>query len=81
LGSFATLLVFASQGKASIITPLAALYPVVSVPIAILFLGERISLREAAGIFLALGSVAALSCETGTQAQAQTTSSRTKSIA
>jgi transporter family protein len=64
LGNFAILLAFVSQGKASIITPLTALYPVVSVPIAILFLGEKIGLREAIGIVLALASVAALSWET-----------------
>jgi drug/metabolite transporter (DMT)-like permease len=64
LGNFAILVAFASQGKASIIAPLAALYPVVSVPIAILFLGERIGGREALGILLALASMAALYCET-----------------
>jgi len=64
LGNFAVLVAFASQGKASIITPLTALYPVVSVPIAILFLGEKVGLREGVGIFLALASVAALCCET-----------------
>jgi len=63
LGNFAILVAFASQGKVSIIAPLAALYPVVSVPIAILFLGERIGVREALGILLALASMAALSCE------------------
>ena len=64
LGNFAILVAFASQGKVSIIAPLAALYPVVSVPIAILFLGEKIGVREALGILLALASMAALSCET-----------------
>ena len=63
LGNFAILLAFASAGKASIIAPLAGLYPLVSVPIAILFLGEKIGLRETAGIALALASVAALSFE------------------
>jgi uncharacterized membrane protein len=71
LGNFAILVAFASQGKASIITPLTALYPVVSVPIAILFLDERIGAREAIGIFLALASVAALSCETQPPAKTQ----------
>jgi drug/metabolite transporter (DMT)-like permease len=63
LGNYAILAAFASQGKASIITPLTALYPIVSVPIAIIFFGERIGWRESAGILLALISVAALSCE------------------
>ena len=63
LGNFAILLAFASAGKASIIAPLAGLYPLVSVPVAIVFLGEKIGLRETAGIALALVSVAALSFE------------------
>jgi drug/metabolite transporter (DMT)-like permease len=63
LGNFAILLAFASAGKASIIAPLAGLYPLVSVPIAILFLGEKIGPRETAGIVFALVSVAALSFE------------------
>lgn len=63
LGNLAVLAAFAAHGKASIVTPLAALYPVVSVPIAIGFLGERVSVREAAGIGLALVSVIALSYE------------------
>lgn len=64
LGNLAVLAAFANQGKASIVTPLAALYPVVSVPIAIGFLGERVGAREATGILLALASVAMLSRET-----------------
>lgn len=61
LGNLAILLAFARNGKASIITPLTALYPIVSIPLAIALLGEKISAREATGIFLALASVAALS--------------------
>jgi drug/metabolite transporter (DMT)-like permease len=63
LGNFALLAACASAGKASIVVPLTALYPAVSVPIAILFLGEKIGLRETVGIFLALASVLALSHE------------------
>ena len=50
-------------GKASIIAPLASLYPLVSVPIAITFLGEKISGRETVGIVIALVSVVALAWE------------------
>jgi drug/metabolite transporter (DMT)-like permease len=64
LGNYAVLVAFASEGKASIIAPLSALYPVVSVPIAIFFLGEKIGSREALGVLLALASVVALSWET-----------------
>ena len=63
LGNYAILLAFAQDGKASIIAPLAGLYPLVSVPIAILFLGEKIGPRETAGIVVALVSVAALAWE------------------
>lgn len=64
LGSFAVLTAFANDGKASIVSPLAALYPVVSVPLAIGFLGERVGGRELAGIGLALFAVVALARET-----------------
>ena len=61
LGNLAILLAFARNGKASVITPLTALYPVVSIPLAIVGFGETISLRELSGILFALASVAALS--------------------
>jgi drug/metabolite transporter (DMT)-like permease len=64
LGNFALLAACASAGKASIVIPLTALYPAVSVPVAILFLGEKVGARETAGILLALASVIALSHET-----------------
>lgn len=63
LGNFALLCAFASHGKASVIAPAAGLYPLVSVPIAILFFGERISVREGAGVVVALAAVVALSLE------------------
>src|SRR5688572_29390271 len=63
LGNLALLFAFARDGKASIIAPLAGLYPAVSIPVAILFLGERVTPREWGGIVLALLAVAALSCE------------------
>ena len=63
LGNFALLAACASAGKASIVIPLTALYPAVSVPIAILFLGEKVGTRESVGILLALASVIALSHE------------------
>lgn len=61
LGNLAILLAFARGGKASVITPLTALYPVVSIPLAVIGFHEKISAREVFGILLALGSVAALS--------------------
>ena len=64
VGNLALLKAFASHGKASVIGPLAGLYPVVSLPIAIFFFGERIGVRETIGIILALTAVVALAMET-----------------
>jgi uncharacterized membrane protein len=64
LGNLALLAAFARDGKASVIAPLAGLYPAVSVPLAILCLGEKTNAREAAGIVLSLVAVAALARET-----------------
>jgi drug/metabolite transporter (DMT)-like permease len=61
-GNFAVVLAYA-DGKASVITPLAGLYPVVSVPVAVLVLGETVGARTAAGIACALAAVLALSIE------------------
>ena len=61
LGNFTVLLAFSSGGKASIIAPLAGLYPLVSIPIAIVALGERIGWRYELGIAFALAAVVMLS--------------------
>lgn len=62
-GNLAVLTAFARGGKASIIAPLGSLYPVVSVPIAVLVLGETVGRREIIGILFALVSVVALAME------------------
>jgi bacterial/archaeal transporter family protein len=62
-GNLAILAAFARGGKASIITPLTGLYPVVSVPIAVFLLDQPVGAEKAAGIALALVSVVALSWE------------------
>jgi transporter family protein len=61
-GNYAVVLAYA-DGKASVIASLAGLYPVVSVPVAILLLGETIGARAAVGIVCALVAVLALSIE------------------
>jgi bacterial/archaeal transporter family protein len=66
LGNFTILLAFSSGGKASIIAPLAGLYPLVSIPIAIIALGESIGMREKLGIASALAAVVMLSLPTET---------------
>ena len=63
IGNFTILLAFASGGKASIIAPVAGLYPLVSIPIAMIALGERIGWRESLGIACALAAVVMLSLQ------------------
>ena len=60
-GNMALLFAFARDGKASVITPLAGLYPIVSIPLAIFLFGERIGSREAIAILCALAGIAAVS--------------------
>jgi len=64
LGNYALLAAFAHGGKASVITPLSGLYPIVSVPLAMYVLREHAGAREIGGILVALASVIALSWET-----------------
>jgi uncharacterized membrane protein len=63
LGNCTILLAFAAGGKASIIMPLTGLYPLVSIPIAILRYGETMDWRGSAGAVLALAGVVTLSYE------------------
>jgi drug/metabolite transporter (DMT)-like permease len=62
-GNYAFLAACARGGKAAVVAPLGSLYPLVSVPIAVLFLGEQLGWREVGEIALALLSVTALSWE------------------
>jgi drug/metabolite transporter (DMT)-like permease len=64
LGNYTLLKAFATGGKAAIIAPLAGLYPVVSIPIAIAYFGERPGVLQAWGIVLALVAVVLLAMET-----------------
>jgi uncharacterized membrane protein len=63
LGVLASLSAYRSGGKASIVTPLAALYPVVTVGLAVMFLGEKIDTFKMIGIALALAGGTVLSYE------------------
>jgi drug/metabolite transporter (DMT)-like permease len=67
-GNLTILLAFASGGKASIIAPLSGLYPLVSIPIAMQALDERLTWREGAGIALALTAVVLLSIQPAARA-------------
>ncbi len=61
LGNFTILMAFASGGKASIIAPMAGLYQLISIPIAVIAFGERLGWRQAAGIACATLAVVMLS--------------------
>jgi transporter family protein len=61
-GNLTVMLAYSSGGKATVIAPLSGLYSVVSIPLAILVLGETLARRESAGIALALVAVVLLSC-------------------
>lgn len=63
LGNLTLMAAYARGGRAAIVTPLASLYSLVTIPLAVLLLGEKIAMREAAGIGLALIAVGALSIE------------------
>jgi drug/metabolite transporter (DMT)-like permease len=69
-GNYAVVRAYA-HGQASVITPLAGLYPLVSVPIAVLFLGETVGPREAIGIGCAVVAVVALALETPPEVRSQ----------
>jgi drug/metabolite transporter (DMT)-like permease len=60
-GNLTILLAFASGGKASVVAPLSGLYPLVSIPIALVAFDERLSAREALGVAIALVAVVLLS--------------------
>jgi drug/metabolite transporter (DMT)-like permease len=54
LGVLATLAAYRRGGKASVVTPLAAMYPMITVILAVMFLGERLAAVQVGGIILAL---------------------------
>jgi bacterial/archaeal transporter family protein len=53
LGVVATLAAYRRGGKASLVTPLAAIYPVITVLLALIFLGEKLVVAQIIGIVLA----------------------------
>ena len=63
LGNLTFIFAYGTGGKASVVTPLAGLYSIVTIPLAVLVLGEKLTGREGLGIVLALGSAAALAWE------------------
>src|SRR5688572_7927998 len=64
LGNYTLIFAYGSGGRAAVVTPMASLYSLVTIPLAILLLGERIGAREGVGIALAVLAVVALAWET-----------------
>jgi len=75
LGVLTSFAAFRKGGKASVVTPLIALYPVVTVALAVPLLHERVSRREWAAIALALAAAVALSYEGKSKSDRQSESS------
>jgi uncharacterized membrane protein len=73
LGNLTILLAFSNGGKASIISPLASLYFLVSIPIAMIWLREPIDWRELQGIVCALLAVVMISYQSQPDAELTST--------
>src|SRR5262249_28073586 len=64
LGNLTLIQAYGTGGRAAIVTPLASLYSVITIPLALVFLGENVGLREWLGIALTFAAVVALGWET-----------------
>jgi drug/metabolite transporter (DMT)-like permease len=60
IGNLTLLAAYRHDGKASVVTPLAGLYPAVSIPLAVFCLGESIEAIQWVGIAVAIVSAMAL---------------------
>lgn len=67
LGSWCLFRALKRGAAASIVIPFTALYPLVTVLLAFVFLGETLNLRQSLGAVLAIGGGALLSYEPSTQ--------------
>ncbi len=63
LGNLTLILAYGKGGRAAVVTPLASLYSVVTIPLAVVFLHEMVGAREWIGIALTLAAVVALGWE------------------
>jgi transporter family protein len=64
LNGLAILAAYGGGGKAAVVTPLIALYPVVTIALAVPLFGERPGVREWVGIVLSLAAAVGLANET-----------------
>jgi drug/metabolite transporter (DMT)-like permease len=65
LGNVTIMRALSSGGRASVVAPLSGLYPLVSVPLAVGLLGEKLDSVQLLGVVVALVAVWLLSQETG----------------
>jgi transporter family protein len=63
LGAWTSFRALESGGKASIVISLISLYPLLTVALAVLFLGERLTIKQTAGAVTAIGAAILLSLE------------------
>jgi len=64
LGAWTSFRALESGGKASIVISLISLYPLLTVALAVLLLGERLTLMQTAGAVVAIAAAILLSIET-----------------
>ncbi len=71
LGNLTLIRAYGMGGNAAVVTPMASLYSLITILLAVVILHERISLREAAAIALSILAILALSRETPSACTAQ----------
>ena len=64
LGALTSFMALERDGRASVVIPMVALYPLVTVVVAYLFVGERVTAQQWVGVFMAVGAGVLLSRET-----------------
>jgi uncharacterized membrane protein len=70
MGAWTSFRALESGGKASVVISLVSLYPLLTVVLAVLLLGERLNLLQTAGAILAIAAAILLSMEAPQKAQA-----------
>jgi transporter family protein len=65
LGAWTSFRALESGGKASVVISLISLYPLLTVLLAVLLLGERLTTMQSAGAVMAIAAAILLSVETG----------------
>lgn len=69
LGAWTSFRALESGGKASIVISLISLYPLLTVLLAVVLLGERLNMQQTIGCFAAVGAAILLSLESAPQVE------------